>query len=171
MGNLYGNRLDLDRSSVFYPNRFASDYRRYLLKEGDLIISLTGTTGKEDYGFAVRVPNCGHDLLMNQRIAKFDAIREDVINRDFLLQYLRSRTFLDLLYPTAHGTRQANLSTVTMKGLSIFLCPIREQESIAASLQLLAEETQRLATLYTRKLAALEALKKSLLHQAFTGQL
>src|SRR5205823_6104960 len=32
-------------------------------------------------------------------------------------------------------------------------------------------ETQRLATLYERKLAALEALKKSLLHQAFTGEL
>jgi hypothetical protein len=32
-------------------------------------------------------------------------------------------------------------------------------------------ETQRLASIYERKLAALEALKKSLLHQAFTGQL
>jgi type I restriction enzyme S subunit len=29
--------------------------------------------------------------------------------------------------------------------------------------------TQRLAHLYERKLAALEELKKSLLHQAFTG--
>jgi hypothetical protein len=32
-------------------------------------------------------------------------------------------------------------------------------------------ETHRLARLYSRKPAALEALKKSLLHQAFTGQL
>ena len=32
-------------------------------------------------------------------------------------------------------------------------------------------ETQRLARLYERKLAALDALKKSLLHQAFTGEL
>ena len=31
--------------------------------------------------------------------------------------------------------------------------------------------TQRLASLYERKHAALEALKKSLLHQAFTGEL
>ena len=35
----------------------------------------------------------------------------------------------------------------------------------------LDEETQRLASIYQQKLAALEALKKSLLHQAFTGQL
>ena len=32
-------------------------------------------------------------------------------------------------------------------------------------------ETQRLARLSERKHAALEALKKSLLHQAFTGEL
>jgi len=32
-------------------------------------------------------------------------------------------------------------------------------------------KTQRLARLSERKLAALEALKKSLLHQAFTGEL
>jgi type I restriction enzyme M protein len=35
----------------------------------------------------------------------------------------------------------------------------------------LHSETRRLAALYERKLAALEALKKSLLHQAFSGQL
>ena len=32
-------------------------------------------------------------------------------------------------------------------------------------------ETQRLAPLYERKLAALEALRKSLLHQALSGEL
>ena len=32
-------------------------------------------------------------------------------------------------------------------------------------------ETQRLDRLYERKHAALEALKQSLLHQAFTGEL
>jgi type I restriction enzyme S subunit len=32
-------------------------------------------------------------------------------------------------------------------------------------------KTQRLASLYERKLAALDALNKSLLHQAFTGEL
>ena len=35
----------------------------------------------------------------------------------------------------------------------------------------LREETQRLASIYQRKLAALAALKKSLLHQAFCGEL
>ena len=171
MGNLYGNKLDLDRSPVFYLDRFAVDYQRYILSEGDIIMSLTGTTGKEDYGYAVRIPGCEHALLMNQRIAKFDSIREDLLNRDYLLHYLRSRAFLDILYPTANGTRQANLSSVTIKTLPIPLCSIQKQKMIASSLESLFEETQRLESLYQRKLAALDELKKSLLHQAFSGKL
>ena len=171
MGNLYGNQLDLDRNPVFYPDSFATEHSRYVLEEGDIIMSLTGTTGKEDYGFAVRIPDCGHTLLMNQRIMKFDAMRRDIIDDGYLLHYLRSRCFLDILYPTANGTRQANLSSVTMKLLPVPLRSLKEQKAIATKLDDLREETQRLARLYERKHAALEALKKSLLHQAFTGEL
>lgn len=45
------------------------------------------------------------------------------------------------------------------------------QEQIVGELDGLREETQRLASIYERKLAMLEALKKSLLHQAFSGEL
>lgn len=171
MGNLYGNRLNLDRWPVFYPDSFAVDYQRYLLNEGDLIMSLTGTTGKEDYGYVVRIPDCSQKLLMNQRIAKFDSLKKELVDQDFLFYYLRSRAFLDILYPTANGTRQANLSSVTIKTLPIPLCSVEKQKAIVSALEEVNEESQRLATLYERKLAALEALKKSLLHHAFTGNL
>ena len=45
------------------------------------------------------------------------------------------------------------------------------QEATVEQLESFTEETQRLARLYERKHAALEALKKSLLHQTFTGEL
>jgi type I restriction enzyme, S subunit len=48
---------------------------------------------------------------------------------------------------------------------------IAEQQTIVGKLESLSEETQRLESIYQQKLAALEALKKSLLHQAFSGQL
>lgn len=171
MGNLYGSKLDLERNPVFYPDSFAVDHQRYILNEGDIIMSLTGTTGKKDYGFAVRVPQSDRILLMNQRIAKFDSVRDDIVNRDYLLLYLRSKPFLDLLYPTANGTRQANLSTVIMKTLPIPVCSISEQATIASSLKTLSTETQRLEAIYRQKLATLDDLKKSILYQAFTGQL
>ena len=49
--------------------------------------------------------------------------------------------------------------------------PIPKQLEIVAKLDAFREETQRLESIYQRKLAALDALKKSLLHQAFSGSL
>jgi hypothetical protein len=46
-----------------------------------------------------------------------------------------------------------------------------DQRAIAAKLDTLTAETQRLESIYQRKLAALDALKKSLLHQACTEAL
>jgi type I restriction enzyme S subunit len=48
--------------------------------------------------------------------------------------------------------------------------PITTQRAIIKT-SCLADETQRLESIYHQKLAALEALKKSLLHQAFSGEL
>ncbi len=48
---------------------------------------------------------------------------------------------------------------------------LQEQKRIAAKFESLCGETQRLESLYQQKLASLEALKKSLLHQAFSGQM
>jgi type I restriction enzyme, S subunit len=49
--------------------------------------------------------------------------------------------------------------------------PVSEQHRIADNLERLRDETQHLESIYQRKIAALEELKKSLLHQAFSGQL
>lgn len=46
-----------------------------------------------------------------------------------------------------------------------------DQENIVEQLESLAEETQRLESIYQQKLTALDDLKKSLLHQAFSGAL
>jgi type I restriction enzyme S subunit len=47
---------------------------------------------------------------------------------------------------------------------------LKEQKAIANKLNNLHHETQHLTHLYERKLAALEELKKALLHQAFNGE-
>lgn len=52
-----------------------------------------------------------------------------------------------------------------------FPSSVDEQRSIVSMLVELNEETQRLEAIYQQKLAGLDELKKSLLHQAFNGQL
>jgi type I restriction enzyme S subunit len=70
------------------------------------------------------------------------------------------------------GAAQKNLLLRDLRSYR-FAMPksLDEQRVVGRSLDALSEETQRLARLYERKHAALEALKKSLLHQAFTGEL
>jgi type I restriction enzyme S subunit len=67
------------------------------------------------------------------------------------------------------GTKFLKLGMI--KELKIELPSLNEQQRIVSTMDSLREETQRLANLYERKLAALEGLKKSLLHLAFTGNL
>jgi type I restriction enzyme S subunit len=72
----------------------------------------------------------------------------------------------------ANQMAQPVISYTTIKDVLLeFPSSKEEQKSIADGLDAIEEETQSLAGLYERKLAALEALKKSLLHQAFAGQL
>jgi len=69
------------------------------------------------------------------------------------------------------GAANPALNRNQVHPIEIYWPPISRQKAIAATLDALSEETQRLASLYQQKLAALEALKKSLLHQAFSGNL
>lgn len=69
------------------------------------------------------------------------------------------------------GAAQKTVSLSVLRNLRVPKTTLPEQRRQAAQLDALAAETQRLARLYERKLAALAELKKSLLHAAFSGQL
>jgi type I restriction enzyme, S subunit len=95
----------------------------------------------------------------------------NVVTRDYLFHLLLSKHFTDY---AIQGSARAGMPKVNREHLfefRVWLPDVKKQKQLAANLDDLHEETQRLARLYERKLAALEALKKSLLHQAFTGQL
>ncbi|SBO43406.1 Restriction modification system DNA specificity domain-containing protein (fragment) [Cyanobium sp. NIES-981] len=74
-----------------------------------------------------------------------------------------------VLSSAAHGTLKIDSNELAK--VIIPFPPLEQQQSIVSAIDTLAEETQRLTRLYERKLAALEELKKSLLHQAFNGEL
>lgn len=93
------------------------------------------------------------------------------ITRDFLYYLLLSKRFTDY---AIQGSARAGMPKVNREHLFEFkfwLPDLKKQEQLAGSLDKLHEETQHLAQLYEQKLAALEALKTSLLHQAFRGSL
>ena len=74
-----------------------------------------------------------------------------------------------VLSNAAHGTLK--IDSNELYSVMIPVPPRECQQKIVETIDALVEETQRLARLYERKLALLAALKKSLLHQAFSGTL
>jgi type I restriction enzyme, S subunit len=94
--------------------------------------------------------------------------KKRVLYRFLYFQMLKS---LKKFKAQSVGTGTKFLKLGMIKDLEIELPSLDEQQRIVSAIDAVREETQRLASIYERKLAALEALKKSLLHQAFTGKL
>ena len=89
----------------------------------------------------------------------------------YLCHFMKSASSRKRLTEGGTGTNIKSLNQGMLSALAIPFPSIPAQKVLVEKLESLSEETQRLASLYERKLAALEALKKSLLHQAFTGVL
>ena len=163
MGNLYQNKLDLARSPIFLPSEFSVEYERFLLKSGDLVMSMTGTMGKRDYGFTVQIPKGTPDSLLNQRVMKFDTKANSAL--EYLKYLLRSESFLTRLYAFPGGTKQANLSAKQVSEILVLLPPLPEQRKIAKILS-----TWDKAITTTEKLIETsKQQKKALMQQLLTG--
>jgi type I restriction enzyme S subunit len=95
----------------------------------------------------------------------------NAISRDYLFHLLLSKGFTDY---AVQGSARAGMPKVNREHLfefKLWLPDLKKQKTLAANLDEIHEETQRLESLYQRKVAALDELKKSLLHRAFSGQL
>jgi type I restriction enzyme S subunit len=58
-----------------------------------------------------------------------------------------------------------------IRELPLMLPPVEQQRTVVKKVAEVRESSEGLESLYQRKITALDELKKSLLHQAFTGQL
>jgi type I restriction enzyme, S subunit len=94
---------------------------------------------------------------------------ESVASNKFLEYQLQS--FRTRLQAKGKGSAQANINVGTFENQFFSFPSLNVQRKIVSTLDALRVDTQRLESIYQQKLAALEALKKSLLHQAFSGQL
>ena len=89
----------------------------------------------------------------------------------FLYYFLTSPVGKSRIKLYHNGAAQPNLGAKSVAKYKLALPKPADQKVIVQTLDALVAETQRLESLYVQKLAALAALKKSLLHQAFTGAL
>ena len=94
------------------------------------------------------------------------------LNSTFLKYLLLSQPVQQRIHAKGTGATVKGIKASLLKTIEIsFPKSLTEQEKIVSKLDSLAIETQRLESIYEQKLTAMEALKRSLLHQAFVGGL
>jgi len=164
MGNLYQNSLDLNRNPVYLPDSFKVDYKRFLVKPGDLVMSMTGTMGKRDYGFTVEIPSNTQYSLLNQRVLKI--VPKNNSSSGYILNLLRSELILSVLYSFPGGTKQANLSAKQVQELPVLIPPLAEQKKIAEILSI----WDKAISVTGKLLANSQQQKKALMQQLLTGK-
>ncbi len=140
------------------------EYARTRLQGGEILLNLVGAS----IGRSAIAPKELRGANVSRAIAVIP-VRHELAS---WIQYnLRGSVGQELIQSKTGGSAQPVLNLSEVKTLTIPFPPLAEQQTIVEELDALSEETQRLARLYERKHAALEALKKSLLHQSFTGEL
>jgi len=106
-------------------------------------------------------------------VALMKAVPDEAqVNREFLFYFLKHPAILEyVIYHSERAAGQIGVTKETLAPYPIAMPSLDKQVTVAANINALAAETQRLTRIYEQKLAALAALKKSLLHQAFSGEL
>jgi type I restriction enzyme, S subunit len=132
-----------------------------LWPEGTICIAIVGANVAETaiLGFEACFPDSVIGIVVNEQVADNEYV-------EYLLQ-----SFKALLKEKGKGTARDNINLATFEDQKFPFPKLEMQKEIVSKLNDLDEETQHLASIYQQKLAALDALKKSLLHQAFIGQL
>ncbi len=141
----------------------------YLIRRDD-ILTVRSNGSKDLVGRCVLVPDIDEPTSFSGFIIRmrFDT---QTLSPRFLLHFMKSSSTRSRLTREGGGANISNINQAKLSQLPLSLPPFRKQEELADRLDSFRDQTQRLTALYEQKLAALEALKKSLLHQAFTGNL
>ena len=141
-----------DTDPKYYKIDKIETLKNYMLKENDLLISLTGNVG--------RVGKISKELLpagLNQRVGCIRIKEEKDVSIDYLYQYFNSYNFERDCINNSKGIAQKNLSTEWLKNYKMKIPNLDEQKRIAIELR----NIQRIKDLKQQQLKELEQLIKS----------
>ena len=152
---------------------FISEEKDKVLRNGklqrqDVILTTRGTIGN----VAVFDENVEFEnIRINSGMLIFRPSKDKLLS-SFLFEVFRSGIMKDQMIRHVSGAAQPQLPIKTLIDFEIPVPDTLEsQREIVASVREIDAETRRLGAIYQRKLTLLDELKKSLLQQAFAGEL
>lgn len=170
LANVKDGNVKLDASPAFVSEQDVLDQLSEMPNVGDILISMTGTKYKRDYGFVCAVP-AGSRLLVNQRVGRF-VPDQSTINSKYLMFSLMSSCFRDQFFKgETGGVNQGNVGSAHIKSCTLLLPSVEEQVEIIRRVETLFAFADRLEARLQAAQNAADRLTPALLAKAFRGEL
>ncbi len=168
MANIRMGRIDLSQRPSFISEVDKEIIDKYTLLDGDVVITLTGSRKKEDYGYVAVVKNAG-SLLLNQRIARLRFM--EGILPVFLVIVTQSKDFRRRFfsYETGNvGQGNVGMTAITKEPISV---PALSEQRITAEVERRFSVIDELESVVSANLQRASRLRQAILQDAFEGGL
>ena len=134
IGNIKNNNLNPLIAKTCISDEYAAETDNYLVRENDILFTMTGTRGKRDYFYSCRIEKSdleGLQLFLNQRVGCLRLISTADILPSYFVNTIQSSYVLDAIFATETGNvNQGNIGSTATLNLLIPVAPTKEQHKI-----------------------------------------
>jgi len=158
------DRVDLSRAKYLAPER-AALLRKGIARDNDVLFAHNATVGP------VAILHTEEEkIILGTSLTYYRCNRSHILP-EYLAHYMRSFGFRTQYLQVMRQSTRNQVPITKQREFFHVIPPIDVQKAIVGHLDGLHESGKRLEFIFQQKVDALEALKKSLLHQAFNGDL
>ena len=134
IGNIKNNSINPLIAKTCISDEYAAETDSYLIRENDILFTMTGTRGKRDYFYSCRIEKSdleGLQLFLNQRVGCLRLVSTADILPSYFVNTIQSSYVLDAIFATETGNvNQGNIGSTATLNLLIPVAPTEEQYKI-----------------------------------------
>lgn len=137
--NITNSGIDLSAGCRYISQKdYEQENKRTQIQENDILLSIVGTIGKS------LIVNSNIGNITVQRSVAVIRPNTKVIVPKYLLLYVRSSAFQNILTELAHGSQQQGVYLDQLKSIKIKVPSIQEQKRIVTEIMPIEEEIEKL---------------------------
>lgn len=164
-----GNAINDDpyRGTYFINRKKYNEMKGFRIAPGDLIVSCSGVT----LGRICELPHDAKPGIINQALLRI-RLNKNIISNSYFIRQFRSGAFQRKIFDQSQGTAMPNLVGIKdFKEIELILPPPKEQQNVVQEIDSRLSVCDNLEQSITKELLQAEALRQSILRQAFEGKL
>lgn len=152
------NRIE-ENNICYLPEYFENQYKKFLLKKGDIVVALTRPILGNKLKIA-KIDSNSADSLLNQRVGKLISKN----NLKYIYYFLQTQKSISTISNNIAGTDPPNLSPSEINHIKFYIPSLTEQQKIADYLTTIDKKIE----LLEEKKTELSRYKKAMMQKLFS---